>query len=77
MHGYHDHTYLKGNSPFSRHKRNSIILILETKEHYVSHCYKTACVIYAKWILMYLVIVHVIRESSFVSSQYLRLRSDL
>ena len=33
MHGYHDHTYLKGNSQFSRHKRNSTILILEIKEH--------------------------------------------
>ena len=32
MHGYHDHTYLKGNSQFSRHKRHSTILILEIKE---------------------------------------------
>ena len=75
MHGYHEHTYLKGNSQFSQHKRNFTILILEIKEHLRKRLLSN-CMRYVKWILMYLVIAHVIHESSFVSSQYFRLCSD-
>ena len=67
MHGYHDHTYLKGNSQFSRHKRNSTILILEIKEHLRKPLLSNR-MRYVEWILMCLVIAHVIHESSFDSS---------
>ena len=64
MHGYHEHTYLKGNSQFSRHKRNSTILIFEIKE-YLCKPLLSNRMRYVEWILMCLVIAHV---SSFNSS---------
>ena len=67
MHGYHEHTYLKRNSQFSHHKRNSTILILEIKEHLRKPLLSNR-MRYVEWILMYLMIAHVIHESSFDSS---------
>ena len=74
MHGYHKHTWKEIAGSLATKELHHLILELEEHLHkpLLSNCMR-----YVKWILMYLVIAHVILESTFDCSQYLRLRSDL